>query len=223
TSLCFPRCLTSLFVWPHQFVLEKGASYDPLKPNDQRWGFVRCVDALEHTVKLQWKVVSISNEDYFDGDKTEETVSAYELVEHPDYSFCFGDIVFAAQKQLGDEAGKDNGKSVTDLKAEASLEDGNQVHCVDEFPDNPFLCCVGNVTGFEDGNMEVNWANGITTKVAPYEVFRIEKHEGSSVISIPHETNVDELPQEMIEHRSLPSDKKGKDLLNSDGVRENCE
>ncbi|KAL4370924.1 hypothetical protein AHAS_Ahas06G0114400 [Arachis hypogaea] len=193
------------------FVLEKGASYDPLKPNDQRWGFVRCVDALEHTVKLQWKVVSISNEDYFDGDKTEETVSAYELVEHPDYSFCFGDIVFAAQKQLGDEAGKDNGKSVTDLKAEASLEDGNQVHCVDEFPDNPFLCCVGNVTGFEDGNMEVNWANGITTKVAPYEVFRIEKHEGSSVISIPHETNVDELPQEMIEHRSLPSDKKGKE------------
>ncbi|XP_052115025.1 probable ubiquitin-conjugating enzyme E2 24 [Arachis duranensis] len=71
--------------------------------------------------------------------------------------------------------------------------------------------------------MEVNWANGITTKVAPYKVFRIEKHEGSSVISIPQETNVDELPQEMIEHRSLPSDKKEKDLLNSDGVRENCE
>ncbi|QHO08484.1 putative ubiquitin-conjugating enzyme E2 [Arachis hypogaea] len=174
-------------MYRHRFVLEKGASYDPLKPNDQRWGVVRCVDALEHTVKLQWKAVSISNEDNFAGDKTEET--------------------------LGDQAGKDNGKSVTDLKAEASLEDGNQVHCVDEFPDNPFLCCVGNVTGFEDGNMEV----------APYEVFRIEKHEGSSVISIPHETNVDELPQEMIEHRSLPFDKKENDLLNSDGVRENCE
>ncbi|XLR15215.1 hypothetical protein HN51_036153, partial [Arachis hypogaea] len=192
------------------FVLEKGASYDPLKPNDQRWGVVRCVDALEHTVKVQWKAVFISNEDNFAGDKTEETVSAYELVEHPDYSFCFGDIVFAAQKQLGNQAGKDNGKSVTDLKAEASLEDGNQVHCVGEFPDNPFLCCVGNVTGFEDGNMEVNCANGFTTKVAPYDVFRIEKYEGSSVISIPHKTNVDELPQEMIEHRSLPSDKKGK-------------
>ncbi|XP_020994661.1 probable ubiquitin-conjugating enzyme E2 24 [Arachis duranensis] len=209
--------------WPHQFVLEKCASYDPLKPNDQRWGVVRCVDALEHTVKVQWKAVSISNEDNFAGDKTEETVSAYELVEHPDYSFCFGDIVFAAQKQLGDQAGKDNGKSVTDLKAEATLEDGNQVHCLDEFPDNPFLCCVGNVTGFEDGNMEVNWANGFTTKVAPYEVFRIEKPEGSAVTSIPHETNVDELPQEIIEHRSLPSDKKEKDLLNSDGVREICE
>ncbi|XLR57573.1 hypothetical protein S83_008245, partial [Arachis hypogaea] len=166
------------------FVLEKGASYDPLKPNDQRWGVVRCVDALEHTVKL------------------------------------------------GDQAGKNNGKPVTDLKAEASLEDGNQVHCVDEFPDNPFMCCVGNVTG--------------SKMVAPYKVFRIEKHEGSSVISIPQETNVDELPQEMIEHRSLPSDKKEKvyslpnasmqlsnsklnvmfdeqDLLNSDGVRENCE
>ncbi|RYR15141.1 hypothetical protein Ahy_B04g071867 [Arachis hypogaea] len=50
-------------------------------------------------------------------------------------------------------------------------------------------------------------------EVAPYEVFRIEKHEGSSVISIPHETNVDELPQEMIEHRSLPFDKKENDTL----------
>ncbi|XLS50536.1 hypothetical protein HN51_011213 [Arachis hypogaea] len=47
-----------------------------------------------------------------------------------------------------------------------------------------------------NGNMEVNWANGFTTKVAPYEVFRIEKHEGSSVISIPHETNVDKLPRD---------------------------
>ncbi|QHO50535.1 uncharacterized protein DS421_1g23290 [Arachis hypogaea] len=54
--------------------------------------------------------------------------------------------------------------------------------------------------------MEVNWANGFTTKVVPYEVFRIEKHEGSSVISISHKTNVDKLSQEMIEHRSLPSD-----------------
>ncbi|MED6194300.1 hypothetical protein PIB30_027278 [Stylosanthes scabra] len=196
--------------WPHQLVLEKGASYDPLKPNDQRWGVVQCVDALEHTVKVQWKDVSITNQDNFAGDKTEETVSAYELVEHPDYSFCFGDIVFAAQKQLGDQADKDNAKSVTDLKAEATLDDGN-----------PFLCCVGNVIGFEDGNVEVNWANGSTTKVAPYEVFRIDKLEGSAVTSIPHEVNVDELPQEMIE-QSLPSDKKGKDLLNRDGVRENC-
>ncbi|RYR46948.1 hypothetical protein Ahy_A07g032822 [Arachis hypogaea] len=30
--------------------------------------------------------------------------------------------------------------------------------------------------------------------------------KGSSVISIPHETNVDKLPQEMVEYRSLPSD-----------------
>ncbi|MED6137007.1 hypothetical protein PIB30_061010 [Stylosanthes scabra] len=179
-----------------------------------------CVDALEHTVKVQWKDVSITNEDNFAGDKTEETVSAYELVEHPDYSFCFGDIVFAAQKQLGDQAHKDNAKSVTDLKAEATLDHGNQVHCLDEFPDNPFLCCVGNIIGFEDGNMEVNWANGSTTKVAPYEVFRIDKLEGSAVTSISHE--VDELPQELIE-QSLPSDKKGKDLINRDGVRENCE
>jgi len=48
-------------------------------------------------------------------------------------------------------------------------------------------------------------------QVAPYEIFRIEKHEGSTVTPTPYETNVEELTHEMIEHRSLPSsDKKGK-------------
>nr|XP_027191650.1 probable ubiquitin-conjugating enzyme E2 24 isoform X2 [Cicer arietinum] len=56
--------------WPHQFVLEKGASYDPVKTSSQRWGVVPCVDAKEHTVKVQRKTVSISkpNND-LDGDK----------------------------------------------------------------------------------------------------------------------------------------------------------
>lgn len=38
-------------------------------------------------------------------------------------------------------------------------------------------------------------------QVAPYEIFRIDKHEG---------TTVTPAPQEMIERGSQPSDKKGK-------------
>ncbi|KAJ1417650.1 Ubiquitin-conjugating enzyme E2 [Sesbania bispinosa] len=182
--------ITTHEFWPYQFVLEKGASYDPLRPSSQRWGVVQCVDAKECTVKVQWKTVSISNPDDLAGDKMEETVSAYELVEHPDYSCFFGDIMFkAAQKQLGYQAGKEK----------------------------------ANVTGFKDGEVEVKWATGFTTKVAPYEIFRIGKHEGSTVTPTPYEINVDELTQEMIEHGSLPSEQKGKDLLNGHGSRENCE
>ncbi|KAE9597168.1 putative aminoacyltransferase, E1 ubiquitin-activating enzyme [Lupinus albus] len=210
--------------WPHQFVLEKGASYDPLKPRSQRWGVVQCVDAKEHIVKVQWKTASISNPDNLGGGKMDETVSAYELVEHPDYSFCFGDIVFeAAQKQLGYEAEKDNAKSAIDLKAEAALKDGNRKGYQDELPDNHFLCCIGNVIGFKDGEVEVKWATGFTTKVAPYEIFRIDEHEGSTVITNSRETNVEQLIQGMSEHRNLPSQQKGKDMSNCDGIRENYE
>lgn len=50
----------------------------------------------------------------------------------------------------------------------------------------------------------------LTQQVAPYEIFRIEKHEGSTVTPTPFETNVEEFTHEIIEHRSLPSDQKGK-------------
>ncbi|KAG4915785.1 hypothetical protein JHK87_053342 [Glycine soja] len=130
----------------------------------------------------------------------------------------------AAQKQLGNQADKEQAKPVTDFNAEAVTKNGNQMSYQDEFPDNHFMSCIGSVTGFQDGDVEVTWATGFTTKVAPYEIFRIEKHEGSTVTPTPYETNVEELTHEMIEHRSLPSsDKKGKDLLNGDGTRKNCE
>ncbi|CAI8593243.1 unnamed protein product [Vicia faba] len=194
--------------WPHQFVLEKGTSYDPLQPNGQRWGVVQCVDAKEHTVKVKWKNVSTSKPNNLDGDKMEEIVSAYELVEHPDYSCFFGDIMFkAAQKQFKET-------SVDDMNMEASLRNGNQMSYQDDFLDDCYMSYVGIVTDFKDGNVEVKFATGFTTKVAPDEIFRIDKHEGSSVTPAP---------QEMVDCGSLPSDKKGKDLINCDGKKENCE
>ena len=45
-------------------------------------------------------------------------------------------------------------------------------------------------------------------QVAPYEIFRIDKHEGSTATPVSYEANVEELTQEMIV--SQPSDKKGK-------------
>ncbi|XP_027346959.1 probable ubiquitin-conjugating enzyme E2 24 isoform X3 [Abrus precatorius] len=197
--------------WPHQFVLEKGASDDPLKPCSQRWGVVQCVDAKERIVKVEWKTVSISDPDNLDEDKMEETVSAYELVEHPDYSCFFGDIMFkAAQKQLGHQADKEKEKSVPNLNMEVAPKTRNQMSYQDEFPDNYFLNCIGNVTGFDDGYVEVKWATGFTTKASPNEIYRIDKHEGSTVTPAFYETNVEELTQEMIEHGSLPSDQKRK-------------
>lgn len=210
--------------WPQQFVLEKGASDDPLKPGNQRWGVVLSMDAKEHTVKVQWRTAPTSETDNLAGETVMETVSAYELVEHPDYSCCFGDIVFkAAQKQLDYQADKNNAKSMTDLNEEAPPINRDQTCYQNKSVDNSYLSCIGNVTGFKDGDVEVKWATGLTTKVAPYKIFRIDKHEVSTVTPVPYETNVEELTQEMVEHRSLTSEQKGKDLLDCNGNRDNCE
>lgn len=44
-------------------------------------------------------------------------------------------------------------------------------------------------------------------QVAPYDIFRIDKHEGSTVTPVPREGSVAELTQAMIERGSLHSDK----------------
>jgi len=47
-------------------------------------------------------------------------------------------------------------------------------------------------------------------QVAPYEIFRIGKHEASTATPVSYETNIEELAEEITEHGSLPSDQKGK-------------
>lgn len=44
----------------------------------------------------------------------------------------------------------------------------------------------------------------------PYEIFRIDKHEGSTETPVPYEADIEELTQEMTENGNLTSDKKGK-------------
>jgi len=151
--------------WPHQFVMEKGTSDDD-KSSNQRWGVILSVDAKEHTVNVQWRTAPTSKPDDLAGEPTTETVSAYELVEHPDFSCCFGDIVFkAAQKQPGYLAEKYNANSMSDLNVEAPLKNLYQISYPNNSVGNCHLSCIGNVTGFKDGHVEVKWATGLMTKV----------------------------------------------------------
>ncbi|KAL2931964.1 putative ubiquitin-conjugating enzyme E2 24 [Bienertia sinuspersici] len=90
------------------------------------------------TVKVKWESSTVGVTKDSDEGKMEETVSAYELVEHPDFSFNIGDIVFLY------------------------------------------------------GNIEVEWASGVTTKVDPYKILRVEKDDGSVATHILPEQNVAE-------------------------------
>ncbi|KAL3615076.1 hypothetical protein CASFOL_040737 [Castilleja foliolosa] len=137
--------------WPNGFVLEKGTGDDS---RVQKWGFIGCVDPKERTLKVKW----FSEPD-------EEIVSAYELVEHSDYAFGPGEVVFrmAGSKMV------ENGENRT------------------ENIDNKFLTCFGTVIGLKNGYVEVRWGTGATSKVAPNEIFRVEKCEGPTVSGLDNE------------------------------------
>lgn len=212
--------------WPQQFVVEKGTCDDPHTSSSQRWGVVRSVDAKERTVKVNWKSTNM-NQLNDEGDWTEEIVSAYELIEHPDYSYCLGDIVFRSVQyqfvgQADEQTFKDFVKAKTGISEEATLE-GKNFGGGQNNLDNGYLSCIGNVTGFKDSGVEVRWATGVTTKVAPYEIFRLDKFEVSASTPVLHgETveTVEESNQETTEHDNQSSHPEGMDLLALNDVGE---
>jgi len=128
--------------FPDQFVMEKASSDDRIVSTIRRWGVVRSVDADEQTVKVKWRSTTEHAKDLGDRE-VDETVSAYELVEHPDFSLNIGDIVF---------------------RSDTSTRTGFSA-CLSDDQKEYLLSCAGNVVGFKDGDIEVQWANGVTTEV----------------------------------------------------------
>ncbi|KAJ6292541.1 hypothetical protein OIU78_024675 [Salix suchowensis] len=194
-------------VWQDgQFVLEKGACDDPHVSGNQKWGVVNCVDAKERTVMVKWKSIGVNQVNNVGSGQVEETVSAYELVEHPDYSYSYGDFVF---KNL-DQANKDHMNRETGMDADYPLEGSDRGK--DQVD---YLSCIGYVTGFEDGSIKVTWASSLKTKVSPNDIFRIDKNEVSAETMVQHEQREEEVNQETVDHDKQFSVLKGKDLLNS--------
>lgn len=78
--------------WPEQYVLEKGSDEDGEDPESKLVGVVKSVNSKERTAIVRWLKSMLQPEDPREFDK-EEVVSVYELIEHPDYNYCIGDIV----------------------------------------------------------------------------------------------------------------------------------
>ncbi|KAG8635370.1 hypothetical protein MANES_16G027500v8 [Manihot esculenta] len=196
--------------WPGQFVLEKGACEDPHVSGNKKWGVVSAVDAKERTVRVKWNQANDVC-----ANQVEETVSAYELVEHPDFSYCYGDIVFKNVEQ----ADKHHLDKDISMGKEVGLEGKDCKRCQIDCPYYGYLSCIGCVTGLKDGAVEVIWASGLETKVAPNDIFRIDKCESSTANSAIAEQTDGEMNmnQEMIDLDRQSHSLKEKDLLTSNG------
>jgi ubiquitin-conjugating enzyme E2 O len=135
--------------WPGQFVLERLPVEDAA--GCQQTGIVRDVNALERTVNVKWTAPADTSTVRYESSPPVETVSAYELVEHPDFTFCTGEVVIRL--------------AVNIVEAEASLTNGSTANRESLVTSSDFLSCVGNVLGYKDDAIEVQWASGVISKV----------------------------------------------------------
>lgn len=152
--------------WPEQIVLEKAISEDGRVSGNQRLGVVKCVDAKERTVKVRW-MPDLDNSDGLNSDFVEETVSAYELVEHPDYNYRLGEILFRDLLRcdhLGENFHPTQPDRQTKMHEVSPTYSRLMVNFQGDYASR-YLSCIGNVVGFKDGDIEVRWASGIQSKV----------------------------------------------------------
>jgi ubiquitin-conjugating enzyme E2 O len=132
---------------------------------------VRNVDALERTVNVKWIVPVDDDTVRYGSGPTEETVSAYELVEHPDFSFCTGEVVIRSALNIN--------------KSEADLTNGTMTVSRESLDTSfGFLSCIGNVVGYKDEGIEVQWASGAVSKAQHFEIIGLERLLDSSLESM---------------------------------------
>ncbi|XP_010413814.1 PREDICTED: probable ubiquitin-conjugating enzyme E2 24 [Camelina sativa] len=167
--------------WPEQFVVEKETC------NSKKWGVVKAVNAKEQTVKVQWTTQVEKEARGCVNEQMEEMVSAYELLEHPDFGFCFSDVVVRLLSQGKTDPNADK-IVATETKRLLTESDYSGAY---------YLSSIGVVTGFKNGAVEVKWANGSTSKVAPCEIWRMERSEFSNSGSINSEGTVQDLSQKI--------------------------
>lgn len=182
---------------PEQYVVEKPSSEDVSDSSEvRRVGVVKSVNAKERTACVRWLKPIARPEDPREFDK-EEVVSVYELDEHPDYDYCYGDVVVRLAPvpvaddimSLGiptDEQEQHTGPVLANGEVVSRRHSGSKMveHASKADADVNFsgLSWVGNITGLQDGDIEVTWADGMVSKVGPQAVYVVGRDDDEESI-----------------------------------------
>ncbi|CAM6041957.1 unnamed protein product, partial [Sphagnum compactum] len=165
--------------WPEQYVLERGADGEGLENEVRRAGVVKSVDAKQRTAVVRWLKAVEHPEEHQEFDK-EETVSVYELLEHPDYAYCLGDVVIRLPA----------GQSSVHGPGDASEQGCTKSMAQDSKLKEMDVSWVGFIVGLQDGDIEVAWANGVVSKVGPQAVYVVARDDDD--ISSAHTSDLDD-------------------------------
>lgn len=152
-----------------QYVVEKAADSDDVVET-RRVGVVKSVNAKDRTARVRWLKPVARAEDPKEFDK-EEMVSVYELEGHPDYDYCYGDVVVRLSP-VSLPPKMDSFVENMPLSNSAELKHDKEMHhCTEDTPGHDTstefsdLTWVGNITGQSDGDIQVTWADGMISTV----------------------------------------------------------
>ncbi|RDX72835.1 putative ubiquitin-conjugating enzyme E2 23, partial [Mucuna pruriens] len=177
-----------------QYVVEKTSDDVEDISEARRVGVVRSVNAKERTACVRWLKKVARAEDPREFDK-EEVVSVYELEGHPDYDYCYGDVVVRLSpvsvcletSSVGESTEKSKQKSEeSGVKKEAKPQTGaskvenTSAETCAQFSD---LSWVGNITGLKNGDIEVTWADGMVSTVGPQAIYVVGRDDDDESIA----------------------------------------
>ncbi|KAL3628877.1 putative ubiquitin-conjugating enzyme E2 23 [Castilleja foliolosa] len=215
-----------------QYVVEKAADSDDVVET-RRVGVVKSVNAKDRTACVRWLKPVARAEDPREFDK-EEMVSVYELEGHPDYDYCYGDVVV----RLSPISSPPNMDSIENTPFNSSHEkegpygrmntERSPGHDIStEFSD---LAWVGNITGLKDGDIEVTWAEGMISTVGPQAIYVVGRDDDES-IAAGSESGDDAASWETVEddvvsvdnaeHGTDDADDTRSEIEDNDSVEEN--
>ncbi|KAF3549780.1 hypothetical protein DY000_02005407 [Brassica cretica] len=168
---------------PEQYVVEKASDEDDNTTEPKRVGVVKSVNAKERTASVRWLKPRLTAEEPREFDK-EEIASVYELEVHPDYDYCYGDIVVRlspvtmALPASSKATEQDNGHQDAEYHQEAIVRDKEQNDVDMNLSE---LSWVGNITGLKDGDIEVTWADGMVSTVGPQAIYVVGRDDDESI------------------------------------------
>ncbi|EOA29763.1 hypothetical protein CARUB_v10012853mg [Capsella rubella] len=180
-----------------QYVVEKTSDDGDNTTEPRRVGVVKSVNAKERTASVRWlkPLEKVEAREF----EKEEIVSVYELDVHPDYDYCYGDVVVRLSpvtvalpasspgNSLEEGTQQDNGYQDSESLQKAKiLKDKEEDSANTELSK---LSWVGNITGLKDGDIEVTWADGTVSTVGPYAVYVVGRDDDDESIAAESEAS----------------------------------
>ncbi|KAK9286845.1 hypothetical protein L1049_015250 [Liquidambar formosana] len=194
-----------------QYVVEKASDDNNDACEVRRVGVVKSVNAKERTTCVRWLKPVSRADDPREFDK-EEIVSVYELEGHPDYDYCYGDVVVrlspvsvSAQatfpvdpvEEPKQQTGPDELRRVMKKRSGCKkAEDTSGDEACMDFSD---LSWVGNITSLKNGDIEVTWADGMVSTVGPQAVYVVGRDDDDESIAAGSEVSDDAASWETVD------------------------